>query len=326
MSSALNKTIFTLAIGVLYPAFLSSVFLLLVEDNNKHILSLIASMLTIGCSHYYIKNNIIKSGLVMGGALQLMGTLGYHWRSYDELLKISIYGLSLLMLTYYTYHFAANNTSITNIALIAAISALFCVFFFTLIGYCSDNVFDQESYKRFILMVVSVLSIIGSSFILRSTLRFGIVLGGASLLLMTFFLNWNYYSDIEKLIIYGVPLMLSLYGAYNQSSEESSFVKTIISLVIGVLYNLFIFTFFSMIISDGDTAYFILLALSIITMYCASAISKYLLRSGLLVGGFIMLIITIGCNFDRYSVEDVIIIFGLALATLLYFAYKQPTN
>ena len=318
-----THTIFVIAIGILYPVFLTSILVLLeLTDTERHILSLILSIVSIVCSHFG-SNKVIKQGIGLGGTLQLMASLGYHWSFFDELSKITIYASTLLVLLYYAHYYLSEDQSLLSIIVGVAQSATYTVFVFTFIRYCMDQTFSDtnESHKRVILLTTSVLTIIGSSlFIKNATTRFGLSLGGFTLLIMTLFLNWNHYRDSEKLVIYGIPLGIALWCG-NRSESDTKSITCISSLCVGILYNLFMDTLYHIIVGDVELKYILLLATSILTLYIATrceGLNKY----GLLTGGLFMLLVTSVHNFHHFSLFEVMLLIGFALLALLYFASK----
>ncbi len=334
-----THTVFILALGSLYSTFLCLALIVLPESTNKHLLSLAISLASI-LGSYRINHKLIKSGICLGGVLQFLITLGYHWKLYDELLKIGIYGSTLLLLVYYTYYFPVPTSYAFDNIMTIALSSIYSIFTFTFVGYLSDKSLEQEAYKRGLLLMTSISTIsVGFTFIEKSkTTRYGIILGGVLVFVITLFLDWDHFSDYEKAVILGIPLMTILwYGIHikpnnyytTQSSkpiQEFDNLLYLVSIFLGSMYLIFVGTIFKIMHLDYETTQLMFLVTSLITMYSATYMSPSLSKYSLLIGGLTMLLIVSLSNFQLYSHMNILIITGIALATLLYFTSRIEAN
>ncbi len=327
MYERVTRIISIIAIGSLYSTFLTSFLLLsLSDDINKHILSLVISLGGFSC--YFFKNDIIKSGIGLGSALQLAITLGYHWRLYNEVLKIGLYGVALLSLILLTHYSTTPDPTESKKIIGFALGSVYCVFLFTLITYCSEYIHADEFYKRFVLTTASTLTLVGSTtfkYNLRATTIFGLTLGGALLLIMTLYLNWDFYGDLEEVFIFGIPLILSLSFSNDLRMKilsDSCGTTFIISMFIGVLYHIVMSALGKLLIPHYELREFILLALSILTQYITTYMSPYPSKYGLLIGTLMIILVISVSNFHYYTLTQVTTVIGIALAVLLYFASR----
>lgn len=317
---------FILAIGSLYTTFISSLLIFLPDNLDRHILSLVISISTI-LSPSLITHTIIRTGLGLGGVLQLSLTLAYHWRFYDELLKISLYGITLLSILLYIHYYLHSDNNPHNIISVG-LGLVYSIFLFTLITYCSEHLHGAENYKRFTLVIVSIVSIgiVGSyrfiGKLISATTRFGISLGGLFLLLITLFLNWNYYDNYEKLMIYGIPLSIILYNGSSIPTTDMIPSKGIMSFTIGILYVLYIHTICDTFRIEESSKNFLILTISIITLAIGNYLSTNISGYGLSVGGIIMILFTVIYQFHHYTMLETMLILGILLVILLYFAYQ----
>lgn len=299
-----TRIIFILAIGCLYTTFLTTLLVFLPNDTNKHILSLVISLVSFSC--YSIKNDLIKSGIGLGSTLQLVITLGYHWSLYDDLLKIGLYGVALLSLILITHYCEKSDSNIINDITGFALASVYSVFFFIFITYYTDYIHSNEFHKRLLLTTVSTLTIVVFTVFgnqRKMTTRFGCALG----LGPTF-----WYADSPVSIMITLPYFTN--------------ISIVIGLSIGISYYIVLTSLVNIANVDYESSQFLLLALSILTLCITTRMTPSLSKYGLLVGSLMILIVTSVTNFNFYSPAVITMLAGIALAILLYFASSIETN